>query len=98
MARVAEEAGQIARDKVDALKSLSWDELDAYGSRQEKVVSPAGRRLRVKSWAGWDMEPWASEIGITVKVYASGGFRRFVPITARGGRGGPDDLIPERPR
>jgi hypothetical protein len=49
----------VARAKATEIASLSWEELDAHGKRTEEVVTPVGRRLRVKSIAFWDMEAWA---------------------------------------
>ena len=59
---------------------------------------PSGRRFRVKSNVFWDMEAWASGMYVIVKVYAEHGIRRWWPWKEVAVRGGPDDLVPERPR
>jgi hypothetical protein len=98
VAEDAHEARQIAAEKLAALERLSWDELDAYGTRDERVTAPSGSAYRIKSAAFWDMDEWASGMELSVKVYAARGLRRLWPYKAYGGRGGPDDLVPERPR
>jgi hypothetical protein len=70
-----EDPRRIAQAKAKEIASLSWEELDAYGKREEVVLSPTGRRLRVKSVAFWDMEEWASGIYVIVKVYPTRGWR-----------------------
>jgi len=92
-----DEPRTIAAEKLRAIKGLSWEELDAYESRNEHVTGPSGRRYRVSSAAYWDMEPWASGIEISVKVFADKGVRRVWPYKARAVRGGPDDPVPELP-
>jgi hypothetical protein len=100
MDRVAEEDPQrIAQAKAKHIASLSWQELDAYGKRDEEVVTPTGRRLRVKAIAFWDMEAWASTMYVIVKVYPLPRWRRFWGYSAVETRGGWDDdeAIPGRP-
>lgn len=94
----ADEARTIAAEKLKTMEDLSWEELDAYEPRIEEATSSTGRRYRVSSVAYWDMEPWASGIEISVKVYPDRGARRFWPYKARGVRGGPNDPVPERPQ
>jgi hypothetical protein len=92
-----EDPRRIAQAKAKEIASLSWEELDAYGKREEVVLSPTGRRLRVKSVAFWDMEEWASGIYVIVKVYPTRGWRRIWGYSAVETRGDSDDLVPERP-
>jgi hypothetical protein len=91
------EARTIARRKAADMEALSWEELDAYGERQETVTAPSGATFRVKSLAYWDMEEWNSGLDIVVKVYPSKGLRRFWPYKAYAGRGDYHDPIPKRP-
>ncbi|HEX5174019.1 MAG TPA: hypothetical protein VFV91_07750, partial [Gaiellaceae bacterium] len=74
---VAAEAKEIARAKAAEMGALTWEELDAYGKREETVTTRSGAALRMKSWAYWDMEEWGSGLDIVVKVYAPSGLRRF---------------------
>ena len=87
----------VARAKAKEIASLSWEELDAYGKRTEEVVTPAGRQLRVKSVAFWDMEEWASGVYVIVRVRPGRGWRRFVGESAVETRGDDDDPVPPRP-
>jgi len=89
---------QLADQRANDMAALSWDELDAYGEREETITTPSGGRFRVRSRAFWDMEEWASGMNIHVKVYPASGLRRFLGFKAWRTRGGPDDLVPERPR
>ena len=79
------------------MEALTWEELDAYGKREETVTTPSGATLRMKSLAYWDMDEWASGLDIVVKVYASSGLRRFWPYKPYAGRGDHDDPVPKRP-
>jgi hypothetical protein len=97
MASTATEGREIAQAKAKALAAMSWQELDAYGRRTEEVTSPTGRRFRVKSFVFWDMEEWASGMYIIVKAYPPNRWRRPFGYSAVETRGGPDDLVPERP-
>jgi hypothetical protein len=87
----------IARRKAAEMEALSWEELDAYGKREETVTSPSGATLRIKSLAYWDMEEWASGLDIVVKVYTARGLRRFWPYKAYASRGDSYDPVPQRP-
>jgi hypothetical protein len=97
MGRLASEGREIAQAKAKALAALSWEDLDAYGKRTEEVVSPTGRRFRVKSFVFWDMDEWASGMYIIVKAYPPSRWRRPFGYSAVETRGGPDDPVPERP-
>jgi hypothetical protein len=94
--RDKDEAESILRPRMEAMTRLSWVELDAYGEREETVESPSGRRYRVVTGAFWDMEEWASGMELYAKAYPESGRRRR-PYTLWASRGGPDDLVPERP-
>jgi hypothetical protein len=98
MDRVYEEdPRRIAQAKAKEIASLSWEELDAYGKREEVVVSPSGGRLRMKSIAFWDMEEWASGMYVIVRVYPRRGWRRIWGYSAVETRGDSNDPVPERP-
>jgi phosphoglycolate phosphatase-like HAD superfamily hydrolase len=98
MDRVSEDDPRlVARARAKEIATLSWEELDAYAKRTEKVVTPTGRQLRVKSIAFWDMEEWASGMYVIVRVYPGGGWRRFVGESAVETRGDYDDPVPPRP-
>jgi hypothetical protein len=88
----------VAEAKAAELAAMTWDELDAYGERVENVTAASGRTFRVKSFAFWDMDEWESGINIVVKAYAPSGLRRLWGYKAWKTRGGPDDLVPHRPR
>jgi hypothetical protein len=64
------EAQTLAQATAADIAALSWEELDAYGRRDEQVVGKNGRVFRVKSHVFWDMDEWASGIQINVKVHA----------------------------
>lgn len=83
--------------RVDALARLSWEELDAYGEREEWMACPSGRRLRVVTGAFWDMEEWKSGMELYAKAYVQSGWPRRFPYKVWRSRGGPDDLVPSRP-
>jgi hypothetical protein len=87
----------VAEERGDEIAALSWEQLDAYGEREETIDAPIGDAFRVKSRAYWDMEDWASGMNISVKVYAPSGVRRIWGYKAWRTRGGPDDPVPERP-
>ncbi len=91
------DACAILRDKVEAIAALSWEELDAYGSRVEEVVASSGRRFRIKSWAFWDMEAWRSGMYVIAKARPTKGLRRFWSYKDVRVRGGPDDPVPAPP-
>lgn len=93
----AEAAKAIAELKAAEMEALSWEELDAYGEREEFVTAPIGATFCVKSLARWDMEEWGSGLDIVVKVYPVTGFRRFWPYKATASRGGHGDPVPKRP-
>jgi hypothetical protein len=59
--------------------------------------SPSARRFRVKSYAFWDMDEWASGMYVIVKVRPVAGWRRFWAYKAVETRGGPGDPVPDRP-
>ena len=97
MERVSEDDPRlVARAKAKEIASLSWEELDGYGKRTERVVTPGGRQLRVKSLVFWDMEESASGIYVIVRVRPGLGWRRFVGESAVETRGGYDDPVPPR--
>lgn len=86
----------LAKAKAEEVASLTWEELDAYGTREE-IVETASGRFRVKTTVFWDMEEWASGMYIITKVYPERGWRRGWPWKGVAVRGGPDDPVPERP-
>src|SRR4051794_33395878 len=80
---------KIAAQKADEIVALSWEDLDRYAARVEEVTVN-GRRFRVKSRPDWDMDAWESDVRVTVKVYATRGWRRYWPVTGRALREGED--------
>lgn len=94
---VADDPRQLARAKAKEIAGLSWEELDAYGKLVEDVMSPTGRRFRVKSHAFWDMEAWESGMYVIVRVYPTPRWRRFWGYSAVETRGDRDDPVPARP-
>jgi hypothetical protein len=74
---VVDDPRQLARAKAKEIAGLSWEELDAYGKQVEDVMSPTGRRFRVKSHAFWDMEAWESGMYVIVRVHPTPRWRRF---------------------
>jgi hypothetical protein len=91
------ESQELAESTADEIAALSWEDLDAYGERAELQKAPSGRTFKVRSRAFWDMDEWASGMNISVKVRRSYGLRRLWGYKAWRTRGGPDDLVPERP-
>jgi hypothetical protein len=83
-------AKTIAAQKADELVALSWEDLDRYEPRVEEVTSVNGRTFRVKSHTSWDMDAWESDMRVTIKVYATRGWRRYWPTTGRALRHGED--------
>jgi hypothetical protein len=75
----------------DAFVVMSWRDLITYGERIEHVISPSGRRFRVKSYTFWDMEEFASGMECGIKVRPEVGWRRWWPYKGWVSRGGPDD-------
>ena len=94
---VPNEARRLAQATAADIAALSWEELDAYGKRDEQVVGKSGCVFRVRSHAFWDMDEWASGIQVNVKVYALRGLRSVWPYKASATRGGPSDPVPTRP-
>ena len=90
-----DEGRGLADRKLAELSALSWEELDRYQARAETVTLGSGRRFRVKSMAYWDMDPWQSDMQISVKVYSARGWRRYWPYKARTIR--PGENLPESP-
>jgi hypothetical protein len=100
MRRVADdksEARALLQSRADAVASLSWEEMDRYGEQEEVVRTPSGRRFRVVTGAFWDMDEWASGMNIYARAYAERGLRKLFPYREWRVRGGPDDLVPDRP-
>ena len=98
MARHVQNEGRVlAGSKAEALAALSWEELDAYDGLVEEVVGPSGERYRLSTSVFWDMDPRASGMYVIVKAAPTRGWRRYWPIKAVEVRGGPDDLVPEKP-
>ena len=87
----------VARAKAKEIATLSWEELDAYGKRTEEVLTPMGRRLRVKSDVFWDMDEWDSGMYVVVRVRPGRGWRRLLGESAVETRGDYDDPVPPRP-
>jgi hypothetical protein len=94
---VHDEPRRVAEARADEIAALSWEELDAYGDREETITACSGDTFRVKSRAYWDMDEWASGMNISVKVYPSKGVRRIWGYNARRTRGSADDPVPKRP-
>jgi len=94
---LADEARALADAKAAEVAALAWEDLDAYGTREETAQLPSGRRLRIKTSVFWDTEEWASGMYIITRVYPERGWRRWRPWKAVEVRGGPDDLVPARP-
>jgi hypothetical protein len=76
------DARTLAQATAADIAALSWEELNAYGRRDEQVVGKSGRVFRVKSHVFWDMDEWDSGLQINVKVYAPRGIRRVWPLKA----------------
>ena len=91
------EAKQLIREWQERFWEMSWPDLDAYGTRIEEVVTPSGRRFRVKTWTFWDMDEWASGMNCIIKVRPLKGWRKWWPYKDWAARGGPDDPIPDPP-
>ncbi|HEY7381779.1 MAG TPA: hypothetical protein VH572_11240 [Gaiella sp.] len=86
----ADEGRALARSTAKRIAGLSWEELDAYGQRVERVESSTGQPFRVVTTAFWDMDDWASDMLIVARVYAERGWRRWRPwraVEVRGGEG-----------
>jgi hypothetical protein len=66
------EARSLARSIADRLEAMSWEELADYGERVEHVEGESGMRYRVRSLVFWDMEPWESDLHISVSVRQRG--------------------------
>jgi hypothetical protein len=91
------EGTAIAQQKAEEVAALSWDELDAFGKTVDEAVGPSGQRYRLTTFVFWDMEEWASDMYVIVKAAPTRGWRRYWPFKAVEVRGGPDDLVPEKP-
>jgi hypothetical protein len=94
---IQNEGHALASCKAEAVASLSWEELDACDQTVEEVVGPSGERYRLSTSVFWDMEPWASGMYVIVKATPTRGWRRYWPFKAVEIRGGPDDLLPDKP-
>jgi hypothetical protein len=92
----ATEARTLAQRKAEEVCALPWDELGRYGEKIEEVELPGGENVRVKTFAFWDMDEWESDMRVSVKVYASRGWRRYRPWKASRLRGG-ETLPTQRP-
>jgi hypothetical protein len=91
------EARRIIEEYQERFWAMSWPDLDSYGERVETIVTPSGRRFRVKTWTFWDMEEWASGMNCIIKVRPSRGWRRFWAYKDWAARGAPDDPILDKP-
>ena len=91
------EALAFAQATAAQIAALSWEELDAYGKRDEEITGDSGSVFRVKSHVFWDMDVWASGIQINVKVYAPRGIHHAWPYKASATRGVPSEPVPSRP-
>jgi len=94
---VEEDPRRLAQARANEIASLSWEQLDAYGKQTEDVMTPGGRRYRVKAHVFWDMEEWASGMYVIVKVYPIPRWCRFWGYSAVETRGDVDDPVPDRP-
>jgi hypothetical protein len=90
----AAEARSLAQRKAEDVSTLPWDELDRYGEQVEDVELPSGEKARIKTRAFWDMKEWESDMYVSVKVYASRGWRRYRPWKAMRVR--PGETLPAR--
>jgi hypothetical protein len=84
----AAEGRTLAQRKAEEVSALPWDELGRYDEKIEEVELPSGEKVRVKTFAFWDMDEWESDMRVSVKVYASRGWRRYWPWKASRVRGG----------
>ena len=76
------EARQIAGERIQALRRLSYAQLrDRYlkNSEDVEVVGPSGARYQVETEAVWD-DRSAGNLRVLVAV-DDGGWRAFVPLT-----------------
>lgn len=93
---LADEASALADTRAAEVAALAWEDLDAYGTREETAQMPSGRRVRVKTSAFWDAEEWESGMYVITRVYPERGWRRWWPWKAVEIRGGPGDSVPAR--
>lgn len=56
------------RGRVEAMRTLAWEELARYGSRTEQFRTRVGSPYRVISKAYWDVGERSSPIEIEVRV------------------------------
>jgi hypothetical protein len=63
------EGERIVKAKADTLVLLPWKELDAYGLQFEVVEDPSGSAFLVKSQTIWDMDPWESDMYVSVQAH-----------------------------
>ena len=92
------EARRVIEQYRERFWAMSWEDLDSYGRRTEKIVTPSGRRFRVETIVSWDTEEWASGMNCVIKVRPSSGWRRFWAYTDWAARGAPDDPVPDPPQ
>src|SRR6266567_2197748 len=83
MTSVSTQADEARTIAARAIEALSWDELDAYESRDDDVTSPTGRRYRVTS-AGSGVSAASNEKACLVKGGRPRGRTRYFPRTERG--------------
>ncbi len=97
VAEEKEEALALLRPRVEAVASLSWEEMDKYGEQEEFVRSASGRSFRIVTGAFWDMEEWGSGMEIYAMAYAERGWRKRFPYKEWRVRGGPNDPVLDPP-
>ncbi len=92
------EGKTIASEWLQELEGWGWDPLsDLAESRIDKVVQgPSGLRYRLRAYTFWDMEEWASDLYIKVRVDPPAGWRRLWGYRLTGIKPG-EELPRDRP-
>jgi hypothetical protein len=80
---VADEGRELARAKAAEIAALPWEELDAYGTRDDSAQGPSGRRFRLQTHVFWDTEEWAS--GLYIITLPRPGMAAMVALEGRTG-------------
>jgi hypothetical protein len=73
---------ELANSQLEEVLALPWQEVERWGNR-DGAVAEHGTTFRVRTRVFWDMEPWESDLHVTVRVYAKRGWRRWRPFRAR---------------
>ena len=76
--RDREEANALVQRGAREVAALPWDDLDAYGTRTERLRLASGRKLEMETSVFWDMGDWASDMCVSVEGRAEGRWRRRI--------------------